>query len=94
MGFIALVIVEAVFLSIMVLAVDWVFTGSALTILVKILAVGLIQKAILWFAAVSSGWSPGGNEYTPPPPKGDVRDFKELTPLEGCVIDDIVNDGK
>lgn len=94
MGFIALVILEAVFLSILALTIDWVFTGGALKVLVKIVAVGLVQNAVLWVGAVLFGWTPGGNECTPSAPKDDVQNFQELTPLEGCAIDDIVNDGK
>jgi hypothetical protein len=46
---------------------------------------------VVWIAAMTSGIEPGGGIPPPRERTRGTRNFKDLTPLEGCAIDDIVN---
>jgi hypothetical protein len=89
--FLVLVVLETVLLVTMVFAVDRVFTGGIVWVLVKITAVGVAQFLVVWIAAMTSGIEPGPGIPPPRERTRDTRNFKDLTPLEGCAIDDIVN---
>lgn len=89
--FLVLVVLETVFLITMVFTGDRVFTGGIVWILIKIAAVGVAQYLVVWIAAMTSGIEPGPGIPPPRERRRDTGNFKDLTPLESCAIDDIVN---